>query len=109
MCARRRRRQKKKAPHCQRSLPSGQYRFLTLVATATHRDSGVGAHAVGNACDALRWVGCDSVSCACYKIDPRYLASLHLLYQVRSDQPRLKLHNATTVASIHHQAHRANE
>jgi hypothetical protein len=83
MCARRRRRLKKKAPRRQRSLPSGQYRFLTLVATATHRDSGVGAHAVGNACDALRWVGCDSVSCACYKIDPGNLASLHLLYRVR--------------------------
>jgi hypothetical protein len=88
MCARRRRRQKKKAPLTARSLPSGQYRFLTLVATATHRDSGVGAHAVGNACDALRWVGCDSVSCACYKIDPRLLSSLHLLYQMRGDQPR---------------------
>jgi hypothetical protein len=88
MCARRRRRLKKKAPRRQRSLPSGQYRFLTLVATATHRDSGVGAHAVGNACDALRWVGGDSVSCACYKIDPWLLTSLHLLYQVRGDQPR---------------------
>ena len=76
-----------------RSLPSGQYRFLTLVATATHRDSGVGAHAVGNACDALRWVGCDSVSCACYKIDPGNLASLHLLYQVRGDQPRRVAHH----------------
>jgi len=83
MCARRRRRLKKKAPRRQRSLPSGQYRFLTLVATATHRDSGVGAHAVGNACDALRWVGGDSVSCACYKIYPWLLTSLHLLYQGR--------------------------
>jgi hypothetical protein len=108
MCARRRRRQKKKAPRPQRSLPSGQYRFLTLVATATHRDSGVGAHAVGNACDALRWVGGDSVSCACYKIDLRHLASLHLLYHVRGDQPR-QLANTTTVASIGYVAHRSNE
>ena len=83
MCARRRRRQKKKAPRPQRSLPSGQYRFLTLVATATHLNSDVGAHAVGNACDALRWVGCDSVSCACYNVAPRLLPSLHLLYQGR--------------------------
>jgi hypothetical protein len=102
MCARRRRRQKKQAPLIARSLPSGQYRFLTLVATATHRDSGVGAHAVGNACDALGCLGCDSVSCACYKFDPWHVSSLHLLYRVRGDQPRLKLHNATTVASIHH-------
>jgi hypothetical protein len=108
MCARRRRRQKKKAPRPQRSLPSGQYRFLTLVATATHRDSGVGAHAVGNACDALRWVGGDSVSCACYKIDPQLVTSLHLLYQVRGDQPR-QLANASTVASIGYQAHPPNE
>jgi hypothetical protein len=107
MCARRRRSQKKKAPRPQRSLPSGQYRFLTLVATATHRDSGVGAHAVGNACDALRWVGGDSVSCACYKIDPQLVTSLHLLYQVRGDQPRL-LANAT-VASIGYKAHPPNE
>ena len=108
MCARRRRRLKKKAPRRQRSLPSGQYRFLTLVATATHRDSGVGAHAVGNACDALRWVGGDSVSCACYKIDPQLVTSLHLLYQVRGDQPR-QLANASTVASIGYQAHPPNE
>ena len=108
MCARRRRRQKKKAPRPQRSLPSGQYRFLTLVATATHRDSGVGAHAVGNACDALQWVGGDSVSCACYKIDPQLVTSLHLLYQVRGDQPR-QLANASTVASIGYQAHPPNE
>jgi hypothetical protein len=108
MCLRRRRRQKKKAPRPQRSLPSGQYRFLTLVATATHRGSGVGAHAVGNACDALRWVGCDSVFCACYKIDPGHLASVHLPYQVRGGQPR-PLANATTVASIGYVAHRQNE
>jgi hypothetical protein len=79
-----------------------------LVAEPLHRlialdisgdgDSGVGAHAVGNACDALGWVAGDSVSCACYKIDPWHLPSLHLLYQVRGDQPRLKLINAPTLA-----------
>jgi hypothetical protein len=32
-------------------------------------DSGAGAHAVGNACDALGRLGGDSVSCACYTFD----------------------------------------
>jgi hypothetical protein len=32
-------------------------------------DSASGAHAVGNACDALGCLGGDSVSCACYTFD----------------------------------------
>jgi hypothetical protein len=74
-------------------------------------DSCGGAQAVGNACDALiLGQSVYSVSCVYYNVDAaQMLSSLHLLYRVRGDQPRLMLHNATTVASIHHQAHRPNE
>jgi hypothetical protein len=73
-------------------------------------DSGDGAQGVGNACDALGWLGVYSASCVYYNVDAaQMIPSLHLLYRVRGDQPRLMLHNATTVASIHHQAHRPNE
>ena len=42
-------------------------------------DSGDGAPAVGNACDALGRLGGDSVSCACHNVDFEWLPSLHPL------------------------------
>ena len=63
-------------------------------------DSCDGAHAVGNACDALGCLCGDSVSCEYYNVYAglRLLSSLHLLYQGRSDQPR-------RVAHRHHSKH----
>jgi hypothetical protein len=53
-------------------------------------DSCGGAHAVGNACDALGCLGVYSVSCVYYNVDAALLlSSFHPLYQVRHDQTRL--------------------